>query len=124
MACGLGKTVGRGETAHARARRAGGKTPADAVDGRREAVRIRRTERQGKPARSVRGAPAADRLPRLLRSQRLRLARPCLPRLLTGCRPGLAPFASERPRYDACLRLARAAAGDRAVEGKDGLEDA
>ena len=79
---------------------------------------------QGEPARPVRGPPSADRLPRLLRTGRFRLARPCLPRMLPGSRPGRPRHPSERPRHHSRLRLARAAAGHRAREGADGLGDA
>ena len=79
---------------------------------------------QGEPARPVRGPPSADRLPRLLRARRVRLARACLPRLLLGGRPGRPPRPSERPRHHARVRLARAAGGHRAPEGADGLGDA
>ena len=68
--------------------------------------------------------PAIDRLSRLLRARRVRLARPCLPRLLLGRRPGFPPGPSERPRHHAGVRLARAAGGHRAPEGANGLEDA
>ena len=47
-------------------------------------------EGQGEPARPVRRPPSADRLPRLLRARRVRLARTCLPRLLVRGRPGRA----------------------------------
>ena len=55
---------------------------------------------------------------------RVRLARPCLPRLLDGGRPGRPPRPPERPRHHARLRLARAAGRHRAPEGADGLGDA
>ena len=80
--------------------------------------------RQGQPARPVRGPPAADRLPRLLRAGRVRLARTCLPRLLDGGRPGRPRRPSQRPRHHPGLRLARAAGRHRAGEGTDGLDDA
>jgi hypothetical protein len=60
----------------------------------------------------------------LLRTWRVRLDRPCLPRLFAGSGPGLPPLPPERPRCHSCLRLARAAAGHRAPEGAHGLEDA
>ncbi len=78
-------------------------------------------ERQSEPARPVRGPPSADRLPRLLRARRARLAGACLHRLFARGRPGLPPRPSERPRHDARLRLARAAGRHRAAEGADGL---
>src|SRR6266487_3800737 len=52
-----------------------------------EEVRVRRTQGQSEPARPVRGPPSADRLPRLLRTRRARVARACLHRLLHGGRP-------------------------------------
>ena len=52
-----------------------------------------------------------------------RLARERLPRLLLRRRPGRAPRPSERPRHHARVRLARAAARHRALEGADGLGD-
>ena len=49
---------------------------------------LRGPERPGEPARPVRRAPPADRLPLLLRARRRRLARERLPRLLDDGRPG------------------------------------
>ena len=112
-----------GEGHDPRPRRAGRRAPADAVDGRGEGVRVRRAQRQGEPARPVRRPPSADRLPRLLRARRVRLARPCLPRLLDGGRPGRPSRPSQRPRHHARVRLARAAGGHRAPEGADGMGD-
>ena len=85
--------------------------------------RVRRPGRPGEPARSVRRAPPADRLPLLLRAGRRRLARARLPRLLDDGRPGRPPGAPERPRHDARLRLPRAPGRHRAAEGADGLGD-
>ena len=82
---------------------------------------LRGPGRPGEPARPVRGAPPADRLPLLLRARRGRLARERLPRLLVRRRPGRPPRAPERPRHHARVRLARAAGGHRALEGADGL---
>ena len=79
---------------------------------------------QGEPARPVRGPPAAGHLPRVLRARRDRLARPRVPRLLDDGRPGRPPRPPERPRHHVRVRLARAAAGHRAAEGADGLDDA
>src|SRR5919201_6543743 len=56
------EAVGQGEGADAGARRARRAAPPDAVDGGREGVRLRRAQRLGEPARSVRGAPATHRL--------------------------------------------------------------
>ena len=75
----------------------------------------------GEPARRVRGAPPADRLPLLLRARRRRLARERLPRLLLDRRPGHPPRPSERPRHHDRVRLARPAGRHRALEGADGL---
>ena len=55
---------------------------------------------------------------------RARLARPGLPRLLAGGRPGRPSRPPQCARHDARLRLARAAGRHRAAEGADGLEDA
>ena len=84
---------------------------------------LRGPERPGEPARPLRRAPSADRLPLLLRPRRRRLAGEGLPRLLVRCRPGRPPRPPERPRHHARVRLARAAARDRALEGADGLGD-
>ena len=73
--------------------------------------------------RPVRRPPSADRLPRLLRARRVRLARPCLPRLLDGGRPGRPRRPSQCPRHHARVCLARAAGGHRAPEGADGMGD-
>ena len=51
----------------------------------------------GQPARPVRRPASADRLPRLLRAGGVRLARPRLPRLLHGGRPGRPRRPPERP---------------------------
>ena len=53
------------------------------------------------PARPVRGAPPADRLPLLLRTRRRRLARERLPRLLVDGRPGRPPRPPQRARHHA-----------------------
>ena len=113
--------AGQGEGADPRSRRACRRTPPDAEDGGREGLRVRGPGRAGEPARPVRRAPSADRLPLLLRARRRRLARGGLPRLLDGRRPGRPPRPSERPRHHARLRLARPAGGHRALEGADGL---
>ena len=52
------------------------------------------------------GPASADRLPRLLRAGRGRLARPRLPRLLDDRRPHRQPGPPERPRHHAGVRLA------------------
>ena len=78
-------------------------------------------ERQGEPARPVRGPPSADRLSRLLRARRARLAGACLHRLLARRRPGLQSRPPQCARHDARLRLARTAGRHRAPEGADGL---
>ena len=72
-------------------------------------------------ARPVRRPPSVDRLPRLLRARRARLARACLHRLFARGRPGLQSRPSQRARYDAGVRLACAAGRHRAPEGADGL---
>jgi predicted dithiol-disulfide oxidoreductase (DUF899 family) len=83
-----------------------------------KAVRVRRARRQGEPARPVRGPPSADRLPRLLRARRARLAGACLHRLLAGRRPGrhlahlnardtTLVFASRAPQADIARLKAR-----------------
>ena len=79
---------------------------------------------QSEPARPVRRPPSADRLPRLLRARRARLAGACLRRLLHGGRPGRPSRPSERARHHARVRLARAAGRHRAPEGANGLGDA
>ena len=89
-----------------------------------QGVRVRRARRQREPARPVRRPPAADRLSRVLRAGRGRLATPCLRRLFVRGRPGRRRRASERARHDARLRFTRAAERHRAVESADGLEDA
>src|SRR6266478_6114151 len=103
---------------------AGRRTPTDAVDGGGEELRVRRAEREGKPARLVRGSQAVNRLSRLLRARGVRLARARLPRLLAGRGPGHQLGPCERPRHYPCLRLTRAAGRHRAPEGADGLGDA
>src|SRR4051795_3720224 len=70
------------------------------------------------------GALSPPPRPRVLGARRVRLARPRLPRLLPGGRPGRSRRPSARPGHHSRLRLARAAAGDRADEGSDGLDDA
>ena len=123
VARGLGANAGEGEGVHPGARRAGGPTPADAVDGRGEGLPLRRAERAGEPARPVPGPPPADRLPRLLRAGHHHLRRgrlvpgPGLRRLLVRRRPGRAPGAPECPRHLAGVRLAGPAGGHRAPEG-------
>ena len=66
--------------------------------------------------RPSRGA-VSDRLPRLLRARRGRLARGWLPRLLLPRRPGRPPRPPERPRHHPRVRLPRPAARHRALEG-------
>ena len=117
-------TAGGGEEAHPRARCAGRQAPPDAADGRGEGLPLRGPRRPGEPARPLRGAPPADRVPLLLRAGRRRLARAWLRRLLVSRRPGRSPRASQRPRHHAGVRVARAAARHRALEGADGLGDA
>ena len=84
---------------------------------------LRGAERAGEPARPVRRAPSADRLPLLLRARRGRLAGGRLPRLLVPGRPGRPPRPSERPRHHPRVRLARAPARHRTLEVADGLGD-
>jgi hypothetical protein len=67
--------------------------------------------RQGELARPVRRPPSADRLPRLLRARRVRLARPCLPRLLDGGRPGR-PLAHLNARDTTLVFASRAPQAD------------
>ena len=74
--------------------------------------------------RPVRGPPAVDRVPRLLRTRRARLARPRVRRLLDGRRPGRPRRPSECPRHHPRLRLPRPAGRHRAGQGPDGLGDA
>ena len=107
-----------GEGAHPRPRRAGRRAAPDAADGRREGVPLRGPGRPGEPARPVRRPPPADRLPLLLRARRRQVARERLPRLLVHGRPGRPPRPPERPRHDARARLARAAGGHRALQGR------
>ena len=102
-------------------RRLGRRTAADAVVGGGQGLRIHWTQREGEPRRPVRGPPSADRLPRLLRARSVRLARPCLPRLLARGRSRLEPRPSERARHDARLCLPRAAGRHRPPQGADGL---
>src|SRR5215211_7268787 len=61
-------TARRGEGADPRPRRAGREAPPHAEDGRRERLCVRGPERPRDAARPLRGAPAADRLPLLLRA--------------------------------------------------------
>ena len=118
----MGGAAGGGEGADPRARRAGRQAPPDAADGRREGLPLRGPGRPGEPARPVRGAPPADRLPVLLRARGGRLARERLPRLLPGRRrSGRPPRPSQRPRHHARVRVARPAGGHRALEGAHGL---
>src|SRR5215211_442857 len=67
-----------GESLDPRARCAGRRASADAMAGGGEAVRIRRAQGQGEPARFVRRPSSVDRVPRLLRAGRARLAGACL----------------------------------------------
>src|SRR5580698_4409564 len=115
---------GEGESLDALPRRAGCRTPADALAGGGQEVRIRRAPGQAKPAGFVRGPPSVDRLSRLLRAWSVRLARPRLPRLLPGRRSGQPPGPSERARHYPRVRLTRATEGHRTPEGANGLEDA
>ena len=69
----------------------------------------------GEPARPVRGPPAADRLPLLLRARRERLAGEGLPRLLDDGRPERPSGAPERARHDVRARVPRAAGRHRAA---------
>ncbi|KTT87783.1 hypothetical protein NS44R_15175 [Mammaliicoccus sciuri] len=124
MGGGAPGTAGEGKGAGARARRACRRAAADALDGGREAVCVRGTEWQGEPARPFRRPPAADRLPRVLRARRVRLAGSRLPRLLARRRSGQPSLASQPARHHAGLRLARAASRHRAAEGADGVGDA
>ena len=89
-----------------------------------EDVRVRRARRQEESARPVRRPQSADRLPRILRARRERLARARVHRLLDGGRPGRSRRAPERPGHHARVRLACPAAGHPACEGADGLGDA
>src|ERR1700681_2728259 len=66
---------------------------------------------QNEPARFVRGPSSVDRLSRVLRARSVRLARPRLPRLLSGRRSGRARGPFERPRHHARVRFARATGG-------------
>src|SRR6266511_5116289 len=110
-----------GEGVDPRPRRACRRASADAVDGCREGVHVRRPQREGEPVRPVRRPPAVDRLPCLLRAGRGRLARTCMRRLLHGGRPGCSPRSSERPRYYTRVLLFRAAEGYRAPKDTNGL---
>ena len=102
----------------------GRRAPANAVAGCREGVCVRGACRQGQSARPVRRPASADRLSRLLRAGSVRLARPRLPRLLDGGRPGRPRRPPERPRHDPRLPLACTSGGHRAAEGANGLGDA
>src|SRR6266849_8727845 len=112
------------EGADPRPRRARRRASANALAGRGEGVPVPRPPRKSEPARPLRRAPSVDRVPRVLRTGRARLARAWLRRLLLDGRPGGPRRPSERPRHHARLRLARATSGHPAPEGADGLEDA
>src|SRR4051794_20189356 len=88
---------------------------------RREGLRLRGARRPGDASRSLRRAPAADRLPLLLRARRDPLPRERLPGVLVPGRPGRRPRAPQRPRHHARLRLARAPGRHRALAGAHGL---
>src|SRR5262249_55840881 len=60
----------QGEGAHPRPRRPGRPAPPDAEDGRGEELPLRGPERTREPARPLRGATPAGRLPSLLRARR------------------------------------------------------
>ncbi len=80
---------------------------------------------EGEPARSVRRAPSADRLPRVLRARRGRLARARLHRLLDGGRPGRPRRAPERAATRRwCSSRARRRPTIERLQGADGLGDA
>jgi hypothetical protein len=98
------------------------------VDGRREGLPLRGPGRPGEPARPVRAAPAADRLPLLLRAGRdhLRGGGRGVPgaglrRLLDDHRPGRPPRPPERARHHARQRLARPPGRDPGLEGAHGM---
>ena len=116
--------AGQGEGTDPRPRRAGRGSPTDAVAGRGQAVRVRRAGGQGQPARPVRGPSPADRLPRLLRARRARVARSRVPGLFHAGRPGRSRRPPERPRHHAGLRVPRSAGRHRTGEGTDGLGNA
>src|SRR5712692_1822654 len=118
------KAAGKGEGIDPRPRRAGRRASANALAGRGEAVPARRPPWKSEPARPLRRTPSVDRVPRVLRTGRARLAGAWMRRLLLDGRPGGPRCPSERPRHNAHLCLARAASGPRAPEGADGLEDA
>src|SRR5215813_901492 len=78
IAEGLGrcapKTSRQGEGNDQSPRCAGRGAAAHAVACSRKGLRVRRSQGQSKPARYVRGPPPVDRLPRVLRARRARLA--------------------------------------------------
>src|SRR4051812_46054403 len=111
----------QGEGAHPGARRAGRRAPPDAVARRREGLRVRGARRPCEPARPLRRAPPADRLPLLLRARRGALPRDRLRGLLVPGRSGRPSRAPQRARHDARVRLASAPGRHRALEGADGL---
>jgi len=80
-------------------------------------LRLRGPGRAGEPARPVRRAPPAHRLPLRLRARRSRLPRERLPRLLADGRPGRGPRASERSRHDVREPRARRRRTSSAGEG-------
>ena len=91
------RLLGEGEGSNQGQGRARGRTPPDALARNRKELRLRGAERQGQPARPVRGAQAADSLPGLLRARRARLAGSRLPGLLAGVRSGRPSHSPERP---------------------------
>src|SRR5690242_19001490 len=84
------RTAGEGEGGDPRPGRAGRAAPPDAVAAGDEGVRVRRPGWPDEPARPLRRAPPADRVPHVLRARRVRLARARAPGLLAGGRPGRA----------------------------------
>ncbi len=89
--------------------------------------RLRGSGRPGEPARPLRRAPPADRLPRLLWTGghdlhgAAALSGAGVRGLLVHRRPDRAPGPPERARHDARVRLARAAGRDPGLEGALGL---
>src|SRR5438309_6477167 len=71
-----------------RPRRARRRASANALAGRGQAVPVRRPPRKSEPARPLRRAPSVDRVPRVLRTGRARLARAWMRRLRLKARKG------------------------------------
>jgi hypothetical protein len=81
-------------------------------------------DQQGEPARSVRGASSAYRVPRVLRARRVRLAWLCLPRLLIPPPTRLKASRSFERATQRSYSSTRATSAHRALEDANELADA